>query len=81
MSSPRWTAADIPDQRGRVAVVTGANSGLGFSTAYELARAGAEVVLGCRDTDRGEHAAERVRSLPGGGHAEVVRLDIPVSTC
>jgi NAD(P)-dependent dehydrogenase (short-subunit alcohol dehydrogenase family) len=44
-----WTAADIPDQSGRVAVVTGANSGIGFVTATELARAGATVILAARD--------------------------------
>jgi NAD(P)-dependent dehydrogenase (short-subunit alcohol dehydrogenase family) len=53
-----WTAADIPDQRGRVAVVTGANSGLGLVVARELARAGASVVVACRNTGKGEAAIE-----------------------
>jgi NAD(P)-dependent dehydrogenase (short-subunit alcohol dehydrogenase family) len=72
----RWTAADIPDQTGRVAIVTGANSGLGLVTARELARAGAEVVIACRDTGKGERAAEEIRrSVPGAGLA-VRRLDL-----
>src|SRR5215469_533833 len=56
----RWTAADIPDQSGRTAVVTGANSGLGFETAKALAESGAAVVLACRDLDRAEAAAARL---------------------
>ncbi len=56
----RWTTADIPDQSGRRAVVTGATSGLGLVTARELARAGADVVLAVRDLDRG---AELVGAL------------------
>ena len=58
----RWTAADIPDQTGRTIVVTGANSGLGAVTATELARAGAHVVVACRDTAKGERAAA---GMPG----------------
>lgn len=65
-----WTAADIPSQAGRVAVVTGATSGLGYHTARELVRAGAEVVLAVRDTRRGEEVKQRI------GAAAVVRLDL-----
>ncbi len=55
-----WTANDIPDQTGRTAVVTGANSGLGYCVARELARHGAHVVLACRDERRGQAAVERL---------------------
>jgi NAD(P)-dependent dehydrogenase (short-subunit alcohol dehydrogenase family) len=58
--SQGWTARDIPDQAGRIAVVTGANSGLGLVTARELARAGATVVMACRNTEKGERAAGQV---------------------
>jgi len=69
--SPRWTAADIPSQAGRTAVVTGANSGLGLATARELARAGAAVVLAVRDPERGRRAAESIE-----GDVTVRQLDL-----
>ena len=53
----KWTTDDIPDQQGRIAIVTGANSGIGLVAARELARAGARVVLACRDTEKGAAAA------------------------
>ncbi|HWC87770.1 MAG TPA: oxidoreductase [Solirubrobacteraceae bacterium] len=74
--SAKWTADDIPEQTGRVAVVTGANSGLGFVTARELARAGATVVLACRSTGKGEEAAETIRAAVPGARAEVRQLDL-----
>ena len=72
----RWTAADIPDQSGRVAVVTGANSGLGLATSRELARAGAEVIMACRNLDKGEAAAEEVRAAASGGEVRLEQLDL-----
>ena len=56
----RWSTREIPDQAGRRAIVTGANSGLGFQTAYALVAAGADVVLACRSPERGEAAAARI---------------------
>jgi NAD(P)-dependent dehydrogenase (short-subunit alcohol dehydrogenase family) len=72
----RWTAAVIPDQRGRVAVVTGANSGLGLATARELARAGARVVLATRSTQKGEDATSRIASTVPGAELDPAVLDL-----
>ncbi|MFJ9116731.1 oxidoreductase [Streptomyces sp. NPDC102394] len=69
--SSKWNVNDIPDQTGRTAVVTGANSGLGIATVEALAGAGAHVVLAVRDPARGTAAAARVN-----GSVEVRRLDL-----
>ncbi|MEU4171323.1 oxidoreductase [Streptomyces sp. NPDC026665] len=71
-----WGVKDIPGQRGRVAVVTGANSGLGFVTARELACGGARVVLACRSAVRGREAVERIAAEVPGAEVEFGRLDL-----
>src|ERR1700729_2941960 len=76
VSPTKWTAADIPDQSGRVAVVTGANSGLGLVTARELARAGARVVLACRSSEKGRDAASRIAAVVPGADLEPAVLDL-----
>jgi NAD(P)-dependent dehydrogenase (short-subunit alcohol dehydrogenase family) len=69
----KWTVADIPSLGGRLAVVTGANSGIGWHTALELARAGAQVILASRTESKGSDAVDRIqKQLP---HARV-RLEI-----
>jgi len=71
-----WTAADVGDQSGRIAVITGANSGLGLATAQVLAGHGATVVLACRDVGRGSAAAEAVTAAAPGARVETVQLDL-----
>jgi NAD(P)-dependent dehydrogenase (short-subunit alcohol dehydrogenase family) len=61
----RWTVQDIPTQRGKLAIVTGANSGIGWHTALELARKDTEVILGARSETKGRDAVARIqRELP-----------------
>ncbi|MGX9297408.1 SDR family NAD(P)-dependent oxidoreductase [Tsukamurella paurometabola] len=71
-----WTENDVPTQTGRVAVVTGANTGLGFETARVLAQKGAEVVLAVRDTAKGAEAARRIAAVAPGATVRVQRLDL-----
>jgi NAD(P)-dependent dehydrogenase (short-subunit alcohol dehydrogenase family) len=71
-----WTVDDVPDQSGRVAIVTGANSGLGFETASALAGAGAHVVLACRDTATGSAAAGEIRDRHPEASLAVRELDL-----
>ncbi|MEU7579989.1 oxidoreductase [Streptomyces sp. NPDC041068] len=73
---PRWTLSSIPDQTGRLAVVTGANSGIGYVTARELARHGAHVVLACRHRERGRDALQRLRGEVPDAQAELRSLDL-----
>lgn len=75
-TSTGWTGADIPDLSGRTAIVTGANSGLGFVTAAALAAHGASVTLAARDPARGEAAAERLRSTVPDAAVQVRALDL-----
>jgi NAD(P)-dependent dehydrogenase (short-subunit alcohol dehydrogenase family) len=71
-----WTVAQIPSQAGRRALVTGANSGIGYPTALELARSGAHVLLACRDRAKGEAALARLRAEVSNASAEVLLLDL-----
>ncbi|MDA3649194.1 oxidoreductase [Saccharopolyspora indica] len=71
----RWTAADIPDQTGRTALITGANSGLGHRSARALAERGARVLIACRNAEKGRAAlAEIARTATA--EPELVELDL-----
>ena len=71
-----WTTADIPDQTGRVALVTGANGGLGLESALALAGAGAHVVMAARDQAKAGAARERILAQHPDASLEVVELDL-----
>ena len=72
----KWTASDIPDQTGRVAVITGANTGLGYETAAALADHGARVVLAVRHLDKGKEAADRITAQSPGADVALQELDL-----
>lgn len=71
-----WTEKDVPDQTGRLAIVTGSNTGLGYDTARVLAARGAKVVMAVRDTAKGDSAAARIRGLTPGADVTVHKLDL-----
>jgi NAD(P)-dependent dehydrogenase (short-subunit alcohol dehydrogenase family) len=72
----KWTTADIPDQNGRVAVITGANTGLGYETALALAAHGAHVVLAVRNLDKGKDAISRITSQSPQADVALQELDL-----
>jgi NAD(P)-dependent dehydrogenase (short-subunit alcohol dehydrogenase family) len=71
-----WTASDALRQDGRTALVTGASSGLGLQTALGLARAGAHVLLGVRDAQRGDAAAARIAAAVPSARSSLLELDL-----
>jgi NAD(P)-dependent dehydrogenase (short-subunit alcohol dehydrogenase family) len=72
----KWTVENIPDQDGKIVIVTGANSGLGFEASRALAQHGATVIMACRSLEKGEAAAGQIRSASPRGQCIVRRLDL-----
>ena len=72
----RWSADDIPDQRGRVVIITGSTSGLGEEAARVLAAKGAAVVMAVRNTAKGEDVAAAIRAASPGAEVVVMKLDL-----
>lgn len=76
MVKHQWSENDVPDQSGRVVVVTGSNTGLGLDTARVLAGRGAQVVLAVRNVDKGEAACQRIRQSVPDAEVSTQRLDL-----
>jgi NAD(P)-dependent dehydrogenase (short-subunit alcohol dehydrogenase family) len=74
--SQKWTKQDIPDQTGKIIVVTGANSGLGFESSKTLAEKGATVVMTARNTTKGEKARADILTAQPGASLDLMKLDV-----
>ena len=72
----KWTEADIPCQAGKIVVITGANSGLGFHTSLALARKGAKVIMACRNLEKGEEARQELLATRPDYEPELWELDL-----
>ncbi|AKP56876.1 SDR family NAD(P)-dependent oxidoreductase [Mycobacteroides abscessus] len=75
-STTKWSTTDIPDQTGRIAIVTGANTGLGLETAKALAAHGAHVVLAVRNAEKGKAAAEAITAAHSNADVTLQSLDL-----
>jgi len=71
-----WSIQDIPDQQGRIAIVTGANSGIGFETVRALAARGTTVVMACRNPDKGQQALEQIAAEQPEAELELMSLNL-----
>ncbi|MFC2086245.1 oxidoreductase [Bacteroidota bacterium] len=76
MKNMKWTNNNIPDLSGKTAIVTGANSGIGFETAKTLAGKNALVVMACRNIEKGNEAAEKIKTEFKDAKLEVLKLDL-----
>lgn len=76
MAAIPWTTNDIPDQHGRLVVVTGGNSGIGYEAALALAAKGAQVILAVRSAERGQQAVAQIQAAHAQANVEVMALDL-----
>ncbi|OMC38265.1 short-chain dehydrogenase [Mycobacterium sp. GA-1841] len=75
-ANSKWTEADVPDQSGRIAIVTGSNTGLGYETARVLAANGAHVVIAVRNLDKGRDAVQRITKAVPKADVALQKLDV-----
>ncbi len=71
-----WTEKDVPDQTGRIAIVTGSNTGIGYEAARVLAEKGAIVILACRNAAKGQTAVEKIKADNTQSKVEMMTLDL-----
>jgi NAD(P)-dependent dehydrogenase (short-subunit alcohol dehydrogenase family) len=72
----KWTIDDMPDMSGKIAIVTGANSGIGYATARALAAKGAQVIMACRNEGRGRVAIQEIQVEQLAADVEWLQLDL-----
>jgi NAD(P)-dependent dehydrogenase (short-subunit alcohol dehydrogenase family) len=72
----KWTTKNIPDQSGKIVIVTGANSGIGYEVSRALAHKGATVIMACRSLEKGETAAQQIRRENPKGQLVLQQLDL-----
>jgi NAD(P)-dependent dehydrogenase (short-subunit alcohol dehydrogenase family) len=72
----KWTTNDIPDQSGKTVIITGANSGLGYESTLALVEKGADVVMACRNTQKGQVAMAPILDANPGASLKVMPLDL-----
>ena len=72
----KWTTKKIPDLTGKVIIVTGANSGLGYEDAKEFARKGAKIILACRNMEKANKALSKIQAKIPEAQAEIIQLDL-----
>lgn len=75
MKNEKWTAENVPDQTGKIIVITGSSSGIGFETARVLAGKGAKVVIAVRNSEKGKTAAERILRQNKDSDVKVSKLN------
>ena len=76
MEDKDWRTENIPDLTGKVVIVTGANSGIGYETAKELARKGAQTILACRSIEKGDEAIQRIQTSVAKANVKTMTLDL-----
>ena len=76
MKDEKWTSDNIPDLTGKIIIITGANSGIGFETAKEIARKGAQTILACRSEEKGIEAIQRIQTEVPDAHIKPMTLDL-----
>jgi len=74
--SENWTAKNIPDLKGKVIIITGANSGIGYEATKEFARKGAQIIMACRSVDKAQAALTKIQAEIPGAPAEIIHLDL-----
>ena len=72
----KWTAKDIPDLSGKVIIVTGANSGLGYEDVKAFVRNGAQTILACRNMNKANKALVKIQTKIPDARAEIMQLDL-----